>query len=56
MDSKDEAIQAGLFEEASLLRERELDLKAQLVAPADMATPISLVDTRDIEKVLGNRN
>jgi hypothetical protein len=47
-------VRQGHFEEAALLREWELDLKQELVAPASDASPIALVDTADIESVCPN--
>jgi hypothetical protein len=49
--AKEEAAEEGRYEEAALLRDRELDLKALLVAPANHAPRIALVDTPDIKKV-----
>lgn len=51
LEAKDEAVAEGRYEEAALLRERELDLKAALVAPAERAPRIALVDTPSIEQV-----
>lgn len=51
MAAKEEAVEDGRYEEAGLLRDRELDLKALLVAPATHAPRIALVDTPDIENV-----
>lgn len=44
-------MESARFEEAALLRERELDLKAALVAPAEQGPRIALVDTPAIEQV-----
>lgn len=48
--AKEEAAEEGRYEEAALLRDRELDLKALLVAPPTHAPRIALVDTPDIKK------
>lgn len=50
MAAKEEAAEEGRYEEAGLLRDRELDLKALLVAPPAYAPKIALVDTPDIKK------
>lgn len=50
LEAKEEAVETARFEEAALLRERELDLKAALVAPAEQAPRIALVDTPAIEQ------
>eukprot|EP00892_Ulva_mutabilis_P000347 jgi/Ulvmu1/10312/UM060_0114.1 len=52
LEAKDEAVAEARFEEAALLRDRELDLKAALVAPAEQAPRIALVDTPAIEQVV----
>jgi ATP-dependent Clp protease ATP-binding subunit ClpC len=44
--------QEGLFEEAALLRERELDMKARLGGPPDQAPPLPCVDVADVEAVV----
>jgi ATP-dependent Clp protease ATP-binding subunit ClpC len=54
MDSKEDAIKSSHFEEAAVLREWELDLKAELVGPATDATPIALVDAPDIENIVSS--
>jgi ATP-dependent Clp protease ATP-binding subunit ClpC len=54
MESKAEAVRSSHFEEATVLREWELDLKAELVGPATTATPIALVDTPDIENIVSS--
>lgn len=50
LEAKEESVEAGRYEEAALLRDRELDLKAALVAPAEQAPRIALVDTPGIEQ------
>ena len=44
--------QEGLFEEAALLRERELEMKARMGGPPDQAPPLPCVGVSDVEAVV----
>lgn len=53
-DAKDEAVKDGLFEEATLLHRREIEITAQLsgLVTEDEAPTIPVVDVPDIEHVV----
>lgn len=52
MDAKEEAVKELLFEEASLLRDRELELKSKLSGDPDTAPVVPVVTTEHIEQVV----
>jgi ATP-dependent Clp protease ATP-binding subunit ClpC len=50
--TKGEAVQDGLFEEATLLRSRELELKARLSGAPELAPVVPVVEAQHIEQVV----
>lgn len=50
--TKGEAVQDGLFEEATLLRSRELELKARLSGAPEVAPVVPVVEAQHIEQVV----
>ncbi|CAL5223254.1 g5736 [Coccomyxa viridis] len=52
LEAKEEAIKEGLFEEAGLLREREMDMKARLGGLPHEAPQVPCVTLADVESVL----
>ncbi|EIE27350.1 ATP-dependent Clp protease ATPase subunit [Coccomyxa subellipsoidea C-169] len=52
LEAKDEAIKEGLFEEAGLLREREVDMKVRLSGLPEEAPTVVTVTTADVEAVV----
>ncbi|BDA47991.1 ATP-dependent Clp protease ATP-binding subunit ClpA homolog [Coccomyxa sp. Obi] len=54
LDAKEEAIKEGLFEEAGLLREREVDMKVRLAGLPEEAPAVVTVTVDDVEAVVSN--
>lgn len=52
MDTKEEALKDGLFEEATLLRHRELELKGRLSGAPEEAPVVPVVGVEHIEQVV----
>lgn len=54
LETKDEAVKDGLYEEASILRQRELDYRTELSGDALEGSTLPIVLTSDIENVVAN--
>lgn len=52
LETKDDAIKDGLFEEASILRRREMDYKTELAGNSNEGTSLPVVDVADVEAVV----
>lgn len=52
LDTKGEAVKDGLYEEASILRRREMDYRGELVGYASEGSSLPVVQVEDIETVL----
>ncbi|GBF96568.1 ATP-dependent Clp protease ATP-binding subunit [Raphidocelis subcapitata] len=52
LQSKEEAAKGGLFEEAWLLRRRQLDYAAQLAGPAPEGSSLPVVGVADVEAIV----
>ncbi|GFR52667.1 hypothetical protein Agub_g15261 [Astrephomene gubernaculifera] len=50
--SKDEAVKEGLFEEAGILRRREVDYRSELSGPPSQGAVLPVVDVGDIEAIV----
>lgn len=54
LETKDEAVKDGLFEEAVILRRREVDYRAELAGPAGEGSTLPVVGTADIEAIVSS--
>jgi hypothetical protein len=52
LDSKEECVKGALYEEASILRRREMDYRAELVGAAASGSSVPVVDVADIEAIV----
>ena len=54
METKNEAVQEGLYEEASILRRREIDYCSELSGPPREGSSLPVVSCEDIEAVVSS--
>jgi hypothetical protein len=54
LDSKNEAVKDNLYEEASILRRREVDYRAELVGKPDVGSTVPVVEISDIEAIVSS--
>ena len=52
METKDEAVKDGLYEEATILQRRETDYRAELAGNAESGSSLPIVDSCDIESIV----
>jgi ATP-dependent Clp protease ATP-binding subunit ClpC len=50
--TKDEAVKDGLFEEAVILRRREMDYRSELAGPAEEGVVLPVVGVADVEAIV----
>lgn len=54
LETKDEAVKDGLFEEAVILRRREVDYRAELAGPSEEGSTLPVVGQADIEAIVSS--